>query len=215
VKAEKPHRGVSRPPTAPITLKQLEAAFGSPAPSWAGRCYAVACAAADLIEDAAPIYGHWVGPVSSKSIFAGRSLFVQHGWVLLPDGRVLDPTRWEFEGRAPYIYVGPDDHYDEGGNKFRQAMMGPPPSFDSGSKVFDVTADVLPSDAWSFVEKLLRLEDSPLGQVTYEQVHWLANLDPRQMDGHARAILKMLEHFDMLAHMPIDNQDMIENGRVR
>jgi hypothetical protein len=32
-----------------------------------------------------------------------------HMWMRLADGRVVDPTRWCYEGREPYIYVGYGD----------------------------------------------------------------------------------------------------------
>lgn len=35
----------------------------------------------------------------------------RHSWVLLDDGRVLDPTRWCFEGYPARVYVGPSDYY--------------------------------------------------------------------------------------------------------
>ena len=34
-----------------------------------------------------------------------------HVWIELPDGTVLDPTRWTFEGVWPYVYQGPADFY--------------------------------------------------------------------------------------------------------
>lgn len=205
-----------------ITVEELEEETGIKARKWAGNCYAIACAASDMIGGAEAVYGHWLGPISDKSKFAGRELFVQHGWVLLKDGRVLDPTRWDFEGVEPYIYVGDSDYYDEGGNRFRTAMMEPPPEFDPDEEVFEATTKVLPSAAWGFVEKLLKLDD-PLvtgdeyepGQLTFSQLHWLANVDPRTMQGHAKAIHDMLEHFDQLALMPFDNRNMIKSGRVK
>lgn len=46
--------------------------------------------------------------------------FIPHGWVLMPDGRIFDPTRWTFEAKSPYLYVGPDrDEYDKGSNQLR------------------------------------------------------------------------------------------------
>lgn len=204
----------------PITLRQLEAATGLKAKDWAGSCYAIACAAAKLISGAVAIYGHWTGPTVSGSIFAGR-LVVQHGWVLLRDGRVLDPTRWEFEQRKPYIYCGPSDYYDEGGNKFRMAMQGDePPPFDPCDRVYHLDSDVLPTSAWNYVERLLRLDqyygldDYEVGSVSSAQLFYVANIDPRKMEGHAKAIYDMLEKLYLLAAMPIDNQLMIEQGRA-
>jgi hypothetical protein len=97
---------------------------------------------AKLIPGSA-VYGHWTGPIAKDSYFhrlgAGAGPFVRHGWILLPDERVCDPTRWVFEDVAPYLYVGEADHYDEGGDKFRVAMYGdrPPPAPQGELKPFE------------------------------------------------------------------------------
>ncbi len=96
------------------TLAECEKALGEKAETWVARCYEISCAIvrAGLVKGQA-VYGHWVGRVSRKSHFANRRHlpFIPHGWLLLEDGRVLDPTRWVFEAVAPYLYVGepPDD----------------------------------------------------------------------------------------------------------
>lgn len=38
---------------------------------------------------------------------------VVHTWVEMPDGSIIDPTRWVFEGSWPYTYRGVADFYDE------------------------------------------------------------------------------------------------------
>lgn len=98
------------------SLAEAEAAIGEPAARWVSRCYEIAfkLVAAELVPGRA-VYGHYLGPVAAGSYFSTRGAngFVGHGWISLPDGRVLDPTRWVFEGREPYLYVGalgePDD----------------------------------------------------------------------------------------------------------
>ncbi len=73
---------------------------------WSARCYEVASAMvkAKVVKGTA-VYGHWLGAVEPGTPFAGRPL-IQHGWVLQKDSTVVDPTRWVFEGRAPYIWTG-------------------------------------------------------------------------------------------------------------
>lgn len=204
-----------------ITLEELEEETKMPTPEWAGNCYAVACAASDMIGGSEAIYGHWTGPVAEGSRFSNRGLigFVQHGWVLLKDGHILDPTRWVFENVKPYLYIGPNDHYDEGGNHFRMAIRNSPPPWDPLDNVYEVTREILPPEPWRFVEKLLKLDeimakDYTPGDVTFAQLHWLANYDPQQMEGHAEAIYEMLTHFHMEAHIPFDNRNMVERGRA-
>lgn len=99
------------------TLEECERALKEKASTWVARCYEISCriVAAGLVDGEA-VYGHWIGDVAPGSYFSERSRalgFVNHGWVLLKDGRVLDPTRWVFENVAPYLYVGePPDHWN-------------------------------------------------------------------------------------------------------
>ena len=62
--------------------------------------------------------GVWTGP--KGKLWGMRGRWRQdaqgrpvHVWIELPDGSVLDPTRWAFEGAWPYVYSGPADCYDE------------------------------------------------------------------------------------------------------
>ena len=198
-----------------ITIEQLEKAWGAPVEKWTGNCYGLACAAAKLIEGAVPVYGHYLGKVAEGTFFepASSGGFVQHGWVLMKNSDVVDPTRWAFEGRKPYIYNGPCDVYDEGGNALRMRMIGGPPEFDPESKP---KIDILPhltSEAWEFVRELMKLEPVEgydLGHVTVPQLHWLATYDPRLMRGHATVIFAVLKHLNFKSLVPLDNWRMVE-----
>jgi hypothetical protein len=105
-----------RKPKELPTLAECEKVLGEKAEKWVARCYEISCriVAAGLVDGVA-VYGHWTGDVASGSYFATRSArlpFVNHGWILLKDGRVLDPTRWVFENVAPYLYIGEEpDHW--------------------------------------------------------------------------------------------------------
>jgi hypothetical protein len=95
----------------PIAVADVEKAIGIPAEEWKGRCFEIATkmVKAGLVEGE-PIYGHWVGPISRSSHFAERrnTGFTNHGWVLVNEEKqlVVDPTRWVFEARNPYIFIG-------------------------------------------------------------------------------------------------------------
>jgi len=210
---------------APVTIKQIEKAFGRPAKDWAGKCYQVACATAELIPGAAAVYGHFLGRVSPTSAYAKRAGevalvgFVQHGWVVLKDGKILDPTRWAFEGSKPHLYVGENDVYDEGGNQLREAMLSGPPRFDPDDMVYEITKGLLPTKAWNWLEKTLGLDKvfqdgyEP-GMVSENQLRWIAHVNPKRMEGNAREVFSMLEKLDLRAMVPIDNWTMVEQGRV-
>lgn len=91
------------------TLKECEKALGERAPQWAKRCYEIAhkIVKKGLVPGGEAVYGHWLGPVHPNSPFAGKRMpFVQHGWIWIEDhGLVVDPTRWCFEAKRPYLYV--------------------------------------------------------------------------------------------------------------
>jgi hypothetical protein len=54
-------------------------------------------------------------PLAGYLSFLGQSITVQetlvgngnHVWLLLPDGRVLDPTADQFDATLPPVYLGP------------------------------------------------------------------------------------------------------------
>lgn len=95
-----------------LTVDDVVDATGIAVDDWPGNCYAIAVALVEsgLLPDRfEAVYGHWTGPISSRSRFADRRAlgFTGHGWALDPDsGTVVDPTRWVFEHADPYIFVG-------------------------------------------------------------------------------------------------------------
>ncbi len=199
------------------TLKQAEATLGEPAKAWEGRCYEIACRFVErkLVKGIA-VYGHWIGPIAKGTLFDRGLPFAHHGWVLLPDKRVLDPTRWVFEAREPYLYVGSADHYDEGGNQWREALSPQAPEFDEFDRIFDLTNEILPTQAWNYVEQLLglyRYYDDPAyepGTVSQGQLSWLANRSPERLGPHAPAIYRALFALGRGALIPIDNKRLVE-----
>lgn len=202
------------------TVAEAEKAIGLTADRWKGNCYGIACAFVDkkLVEGVA-VYGHWLGTVDVSSMFFPTSGlgFIQHGWIVMPHGKICDPTRWEFEGVSPYVYVGPNGgNYDEGGNQWREALMHPPPKFDIEEKTFEITSEVMNSETWNFVEKKLELDydsDQPIGVLTVRQLMWLANLSPRTLGQHAGVVLDALRKLDLHAFMPVDNKRFIDRMR--
>ncbi len=201
-------------------LRRAEKVLG-PAPSWVGRCYAVACAFVrhELVEGVA-VYGHWLGPVNKKSIFAGRPGFVQHGWVIRPGGTIVDPTQWCFYAVRPYVFEGKDtnSYYDEGGNKWRAAARSRrPPPFEQSDEVLDVGVGVMNTQTWNFVERLLQLdysEQAP-GELSLSQLQWLAHAPPQELGAHAPFVFDALEKLGKRALIPIDNYHMVQRLRMR
>jgi hypothetical protein len=91
-----------------LTIAEVERAIGLKTSEWHGNCYSIACSIlrAGLVEGR-PAYGHYLGPVASTGYWASRrgSKFQRHGWIVLNDGRILDPTRWSFEDKKPYLAI--------------------------------------------------------------------------------------------------------------
>jgi len=184
-----------------ITIKHLEAVLDLPAEYWHGKCTLVANAAAQLIGPTChAVYGHYVGFIEESSFWAGRAAtgFVQHGWVLLEDGRVFDPTRWSFEDCEPYIYIGSvdDPDYDEGGNQWREMMAKPCPE-DPGRP--------LPFKLSAHEEAAIReFVDSP--KIGFNQIFWLANYSYEGLGPHLGTIYGILQENNLLGFIPFDNQ---------
>ncbi len=203
---------------AKTLLNRLTDVAGPPS-GWVGVCYGISCQMVESgIVSGHAVYGHWTGPVAKGTMFAGRPI-VRHGWVILPDRRVFDPTRWVFEDTQPYIYIGKADHYDEGGNRLREVLLGPPPEWDPDEKQFRITAWIMDSDAWNFIEFTLKVETqldetSPeVGLLTQSQLIWLANLPPVSLGEHAPEIYVAIKNLGRRALIPIDNLRMVERER--
>ena len=93
-----------------IDIGKAAKKIGIPMRSWAGRCYEIACLFVEKgVVNGTPVYGHWLGKVDPKAQkFGERSglPFQHHGWVLMKNGTVVDPTRWVFENAKPYVFIG-------------------------------------------------------------------------------------------------------------
>lgn len=188
-----------------------------PAEEWKGACFAIATQFVEQkIVQGIAIYGHWTGPIAKGTMFdRGWSGFCRHGWVLLPDGRIVDPTRWVFEGCEPYVYVGPADHYDEGGNQLRSAIRCAPPPYDaSDGRFVHFASSDMPAITWNFISNFfilpLKNPDYKPGTLAIRQVLWLANLSPEELGGHAKIIYQALRKHKLIAFVPKDNRLRIE-----
>lgn len=180
--------------------------LAGPVSKWPGNCYGIALALADEAGGEAA-YGHYVGPIAPGTFFASRAGlgFVSHGWVKLPDGSVLDPTRWVFEGVEPYLYTGPlGEEYDPGGNILRAMMHGPPPDPDE-SAVDEQWGPMWPDSIFM----MLGVDPMQLPPITYEQMRWLANAPLPLLGRHAAEVFGYMVEHDLGALIPIDNRRIV------
>ncbi len=203
-----------------LSLVEVEERLGA-ATTWKGRCFEIAqkVVAAGLVDGAA-VYGHWLGPIASGSMFANRGGigFVQHGWVLCPDGSVVDPTRWAFQDRAPYIYEGASDFYDEGGNRWRERNNPAAPEPDDTRPWVGLIFAWDDEDALLFVRfmyhgtsrALVIGADEHHLDVRHNQAFHLANLPFSVLGGYARPIFQALDNAGERALVPVDNWNRME-----
>lgn len=181
------------------------------APSlWAGQCYGIALAVVETgLVDGRARYGHWLGPVAPGTLFSRRPL-VPHGWIEKAAGIVVDPTRWVFEDVSPYIYEGPNDHYDVVGNAWRMANLTPPPHWNDAEPQRHYP---LPRDAAAHVALLLRYPDlvssAASARLSLGQRFWLLNLAPVLLEPHTRAIFQAAVTVGDAALIPIDNRNLV------
>lgn len=188
-----------------LTIQDLVALTGKTTDEWPGNCsfYANQVAKGFPEMGAKWEYGHWVGPIHPDSFFGKRQNgFTHHAWTVLPDGRVLDPTRWVFEFVDPYIFVGSGEHYDAGGNALRALMLKPCPAAtpDKRDRIIGEFSDddlftlSLASDGV--------IEDNRLSA---SQLFWIANLPFDSMMGRHASIYAALEAHGFKAMIPVDN----------
>ena len=188
-----------------LTLAQAEAALGEPAARWEMRCYEIASRLvhARAVEGKA-VYGHWRGPVHPAAPFTSV-VVVRHGWINLPDGRICDPTRWVFEQVRPYIYTGPNDHYDEGGDVLRRLVERPAPErnyLNPAERTYDLR---LPDDVEWWLPGSSAAKGLRLPRKSWEQCHWLATLSRATLGEHAPFVYTALIEAGLAALIPLDN----------
>lgn len=185
------------------TLAEAEAALGIPAVDWAGHCHEIASAIVDAgLVDGHAVYGDWLGDISEKGHFRDHRgwPFIHHGWIVLRDGRVLDPTRWAFEGKDPYLYVGSvGTEYDEGGNQRRWATLEPPPCARPGDKI--VPTEGISSSGLAQIRGLLG--DQPV--LTIPMLVWVANLPVEALGDGAALVYGAIMDVGYDALIPSDN----------
>ncbi len=192
-----------------LTIEAIEEYYELPAEKWHGRCSELAHAAIDILERGNYAYGHYLGRVDPEGYWDARGV-LRHGWVLLDDGRIVDPTRWSFENVEPYIYIGENDgDYDEGGNKLRTALTQPCPSAKDGELA---NLEEVMCSATLFEH----LTSTPFAEMTRDQAVWVANLSYGDLDFAVASIYSTLIAGGMEVFIPIDNYNMaVREGRIK
>ena len=186
-------------------VSELEAAIGIPAKEWPGRCTEIADklqkSGLGLAEKTTAHYGHWTGPINPERRFANRSV-THHGW-LQKEEPVIDPTRWVFENSEPYIYVGKNDHYDDGGQELNMKRVGKCPAPQGEATI------PAPKDPRAL--KILKTEGVTQKKLTMNQACHLANLPPKAYKDIG-AVHGWLTSHKLTGLIPIDFRRLAKNG---
>ena len=183
---------------------------------WPGKCHQISAAIlyygdgkSLLVPEGTKLrYGHYYGPIATGSRFENRKgVFARHGWLQLPDGKIYDPTRWEFEQVEPYIYVEHDwnNEYDAGGNKLLALThTQKPPQFNANDHIVEVK---FPEDTLFYLNTigLTPFQD----QYSIGQMFWLANAPLKVLGSYATDIYITLNINDLKALIPIDNWGLV------
>ncbi len=188
------------------SLAECERAVEAPASEWKGRCHEVACVINRVLKLGwEECYGAYLGPVAPGGFFDSDRPIHRHGWLLSPDGRVFDPTRFVFENRDPYLYFEHNDtDYDFGMERVRLGFRiasgrRDPPEFDPKAETF--VLDLSDPDAILYVTELF----GNYPTLSFDQLLYLANLGPSEMSvSVARALHLEIERLGQGALIPFD-----------
>ncbi len=99
------------------TIQELAYSINLPTNDWNRRCgEVIANVLKDGILDGQLKWGYYIGFIHQNSIFCENALIkeIDHFWLELDDGRVLDPSKWIITCELPYIYIRNDNDYSNG-----------------------------------------------------------------------------------------------------
>lgn len=218
---------VKAPAKTSVSMKGYEKLTGLTTAEWEGNCFAIATKLAPHFGGTA-VYGHWLGQINPKGWWKQRAggAFCNHGWIVLPNesGKyvqgqetIVDPTRWSFEAKKPYIWQGKNDGtYDEGGNRFRMAMRGngAPEDEDDGRE--PLTIDLLSEESYEHVKHICNMgwlsDFSPnYPFLCHSDACWLANTAPSVIGWWRVAeVYEALAKAGLRASIPTDNWKMVD-----
>lgn len=189
-----------------LSARLIAKKINIPTKEWEGNCHGISMLITELgIVKGRVERGHWLGKVNKGSIFFNKPL-IPHSWIRAESGEIIDPTRWCFECKDPYIFVSKknqdEECYDAGGNKLRESFKSPAPKFNPEDKKLNIT---LEQSCDKFVMDLLN--NPPF--ITVKMGFWLSNLPLKSLGEHAKAVYTSLEKSGHEAFIPVDNYDIV------
>lgn len=191
-----------------ISVEEISVIIGLPVDDWHGKCYGVACGLLKhKIVEGHPIYGHYVGPIDIDGYWGSHIglPFVRHGWVMQNDGTIIDPTRWSFENKSPYVAIITNnddrhDEYDDSGSMIRIMMRQPCPETNESKKV-NLN---LYGPAKELVDTLFG-DKATSDYATQSQIMWLANAPYGQLGDFVPHIYEAIKNYSEVCYIPVDH----------
>lgn len=168
------------------------------------NCHAASNALFQLLKKKMTIKlerGHWLG----GDVRNDDKSFQQHSWtsVEVPGNNIkfiVDPTQWVFTGMQPELCISNEDdrRYDIGGYRVKQAILG--------KKIIpERTGKTIKNKLGESDRKwLAHLADRNWDVWTTEEMFVIANMDPRNMSGHAKNIFKAILDCGMAGFIPLE-----------
>jgi hypothetical protein len=163
---------------------------GTPEAVFAGNCHSVARELMKFLgKEARLVRGHWIGSKYPK----------QHSW-LEYRGKIIDPTRFQFENKSAYIFKGliSDPHYD----KFSCSLRSPN------------YRDLPPREGQLFRTQFTHKTRAKLNQLLYndrdwhfwtkEEIMYIANMPPKDFGKSFKSIFSEIIRRGYRAAIPID-----------
>lgn len=205
------------------TLEECQKAVPLPIHTWPGKCHEIAVGIGVALSlPGKSQYGHYHGPIHEDSGFAGRP-FTRHGWWLLEDGRIFDPTRWAFDSPdEPYIHCGEDwdSEYDFGGNAVRRAMMQLPPKADAHEEKLELQVSPRAASAlYAMFDTEIEHQKGGKLILNKAQAFWLANAplgylkDPVGWD-FTKEVYQAFAAIELAGMVPVDNYNEVMGIRI-
>jgi hypothetical protein len=188
-------------------LHKIAKIIGMEVKSWPGNCFAVSSKIVEHgIVNGEAKYGHWLGKVNPDcEIFDSTFPFQRHGWIVGEDGFIYDYTRWVFECKKPYVWIGENDTtYDNEGRYdiwelTTEKIINPLPKFNSKEATI-LLSEIIDLKTKDFLENILNL---PL-KISLRQIVWLANIPLHFLGKNANVIYKFLIDKGYSAFIPLD-----------
>lgn len=186
-------------------ISKIEKTINWKSKDWSGHCHAVANEILNAgIINGRLVYGQFLGDINKNSIFFGNP-FPHHGWIELDNGDIFDPTRWSFEDKEPYIFIGKNTgEYDEGGDKLREALSIPKPEYDSSDKQKDI-----PNTFQAEIYRNLLGIPKSRNQTCISEIMWAANLSRKELGTIIKPIYEFIDSIGLSVFIPLDNKILI------